>query len=284
MASLILVALLLPLSRHLAEAQGVLAPDGAGGSRRPLLRYETGAEGEVVELKEVEKIHKVEEKQKRSCDTELCKNGYLLGETGTNNCKDPALHSLITTVEPCKDAAMAAGGDIATAHDSAAGFTHFVLQGTVFPDEYPMGCYREANDGPFFFNPSGSPPTNPGKHGATPVCRRNRHMNGTANSNGGCPTDSTHVYTRVLDMFACEILAGCEGYCVNLNNIFEVGNQVTPEAVVDERPPWAKLYNEMPSGCFIRPADGCVYYNTPQAAEPTAPIGIPICNISHYVE
>jgi len=277
MASAILVALLLPLSRPLAETQGMLAPDDARGSRRPLLRYETGAEGEVVELKEVETIHKVEEKQNRSCNTDFCRNGYLLGQEGTNECQDAALHSLITTVGPCEDAARAAGGEIGTPT------THFVLQGVVIIEEYPIGCYREAGDGPFFFNPSGSLPTNPGKHGATPVCRRNRNVNGTTNSNGGCPTDSTHAYQRVLDLSTCQKLASCEGYCKDLNNVFEVGTQVPSEAVRDDREAWTSKYNEMPSGCFIRPEDGCVYYNTPQAAEPTAPKGIPLCNISTYV-
>jgi len=270
MAHLLIIALLLSFARPLGvEAHDVLAPDAV--DTKPLMRQHKEISAvQISAAGEVKQVGDVKQVKKRSCDGDYNCESYILGTPGTNNCADPTLHSLISTREHCKDAAKQAGALNGT------------LNGTVKvlllddQQEYPMGCFKGDNN-TFFFNPAGSPPTKPETHGATPVCRRNRNMNGTADNNAECPAS----YSRVLDADTCKTIAECAGYCHSKNNLFYVGTSVPAEAVTDPRPAWSSKYNEMPKGCFVH-SDGCLYYNVPEDAEPTSPKGIPPCNITAF--
>jgi len=269
MAHLFIVALLLPLSRLLGveAAKVVVAPDAVDDNYKPLMRQQPttvqlSAAGELVEETQV----------KKSLDGDYNCDSYVLGTVSTNDCADATLHSRLETVEHCKDAAKQAGAE---AGNTTNGHPFVLLYDD--QQEYPMGCYKSADSNTFFFNPALHSPSNPETHGATPVCRRNRNVNGTADNNAGCPAS----YDRVLDADTCKTIAECSGYCHSKNNIFYVGMAVPAEAVTDPRPPWTSLYNTMPKGCFLH-TDGCLYYNMPQAAEPTGPIGIPLCNVTAF--
>lgn len=277
MARLLIAVLLVPsLWRGLAIDSAVLSPDGAGGDRRPLMRHhDKGAEASMVHLSpsgEMLKVQRAQGSKQHLSSTDFCSESFILGQANKNNCTDSSLHTLILREAECRAAASEANAQEGT---SALPFTVDYDN----KEKHPIGCFQDANSNIFFYNPNGNWPSSPQEGGGIPVCSRKRFLNGTTNSNGGCPTG----YANIDDEDFCRSMAQCEGYCEE--SVFKVGEPAETNPVQDPpdpRPAWAANYNGMPKGCFIREEDGCVYYNVPQATDPTSPSGIPVCSITTW--
>merc|ERR1712232_267411 len=111
-----------------------------------------------------------------------------------------------------------------------------------------MGCFKEScpenSEGVcYFYNPT---PTEPDEIiDGTPVCHRPKLVNGTVNTNAGCPAG----YAPVTDSERCMEFGACLGYCIGQEFRIDLQN--------------ASLYHQYPKHCFIHKVDGCVYYNRP---------------------
>jgi hypothetical protein len=279
--------------------------------RRPLIRTQSkaddvsaihlGPSGEFVEVNEHR--HHIAQGDSTSSlspppvpvitQMRKCWYSYILGEPDKNECKDKQLHELILNEEHCEFAALQAGAckgpcNSATGHDFNVGLdekgderSNATGADGIYAS-HPLGCFRSrANPNEFYFNPSTSAwPDRPDRGGGTPVCQRRRFHNGTTNADGGCPGK----YEKVLDIDSCRTAADCQGY--GAEDDFLVG-VVTPQEdppPSDRRPDWMQQYDGKPKGCYIRLEDGKVYYNRPRDTMPDAISGIPVCNITRYVE
>jgi len=268
MVHFLITALVLPLWTGIAVS--VVAPDS---DHKPLMRshLEAGAEHSVVHLQaagEVVNMKKHRHKSSTVTKMDTCDKAYVLGEDSSNgrsNCTDPTKQALIYEEALCREAAIEASASPGRAD------AQFVVD-IDHMDKCPIGCFKDKSTNTFFFNPNGDWPINPASIGGTPVCTRRRYMNGTTPT-GGCPTG----YANTLDHDQCRTAAECQGYCIE-DEYFQVG--FGTHTADDETPPWTNNYNDMVSGCHIREADGCVYYNVPRAVAPTSPQGIPVCKIT----
>lgn len=273
------------LSGHI----GVVAQAAAESDRRPAMvrRHQNsddeasvvqlGASGDMVNLERSEQQRSRGAPQEffaskqKSTESDFCSEAYVLGNVDTNNCSDPSLHSLILRQMLCEEAAAEAAGQTGTAD------ARFQLDYEHI-DKYPIGCFKKADSNVFFFNPNGDWPLHQASGGGVPVCSRRRFENGTTDQDNGCPAN----YAKILDIDTCRAAAECEGYCTH-SSLFHVGIRGPtddPQIATDPRPSWVSRYDLRPSGCFINHEDGCVYFNEPQATAPSAPVGIPMCNIS----
>jgi len=166
MANLLIVALLLTLSRPLA-AEGIIAP---------VMRHQPKAVVELFASGDFEELEDRESPGETRSDDTSCRNSYLLGKTGTNECEDDTLETLIDTVAACELAADEAGAARGDVNDTKGAAHGKFVDGLDLQLQYPKGCYKVgdplnlAAPGSFFFNPSLHDPTHPGKHGAR--CRR----------------------------------------------------------------------------------------------------------------
>merc|ERR1711924_286609 len=78
-------------------------------------------------------------------------------------------------------------------------------------DKHPKGCFMipcgHGTGTSYFYNPIGDMPLEPV---GTPVCSRPKFLNGTDNSNGGCPAG----YANIMHEEVCQQTAGCLGHCI----------------------------------------------------------------------
>lgn len=301
MSHLLTLALLLPsLWRGLAiESKGEgLMRRHAGGAESSAVHL--GPSGEFVEMEghvrlarqapaEADSMAKYAE-----AEADFCGEAYILGTADKNECVDSTKHHLILRESLCRAAAEAAGVQAGTrVANATAGITSNFVVDTDNINKHPIGCFQSSSsgdNGAFFYNPAGDWPTNPGQNGGTPVCHRARYQNAST-TDGTCPTTG---YARIdegtnAEEEDCRTVGECQGYC-RTENLFRVGAEPATNPIqnpVDARPTWAQTYNNMPKGCFIRPADGCVYFNYPQSSgDPTNPHNtngyIPVCEIGKW--
>lgn len=241
--------------------------------REPKSEVSFGAGGSLTQVKahdhtqpknkgddEIDKEDKEEVDSNEDSAIDFCDYDFPLGTILTNNCTDDR-HERILDMGECRQAAVQANAK--TTGDFELGYDWY--------DKHPEGCFTEkCNDADgddaapcYFYNPSPTLPSNIVK--GTPVCKRPKLQNGTADTNGGCPKD----YHPVTNEARCMEFATCLTHCVG-----------QPEFRINVAN--ASLYNQYPKYCFIHPDDGCVYFNEPRAGmpDPTAPVGMPICNVT----
>jgi len=294
MSHLLTLALLLPsLWRGLAiESKGeALMRRHAGGAESSAVHL--GPSGEFVEMARQAPAEADHMAKYAEAEADFCGEAYILGTADKNECVDSTKHHLILRESLCRAAAEAAGVSAGTREANATAVPPITSNFVVDIDninKHPIGCFKDKNNDAFFYNPAGDWPTNPAASGGTPVCHRVRYQNAST-TDGTCPTTG---YAR-LDAGTndeeenCRTVGECSGYC-RTENLFRVGAAPATNVVqnpVDPRPTWAQTYNNMPKGCFIRPGDGCVYFNYPQSSgDPTNPYNtngyIPVCSIAPW--
>jgi len=215
---------------------------------------------------------------------DYCNADFPLGNDLSNGCSS-ADHTLIIDKSDCRQAAIQAG--INMGYDFDVPYDHYML--------HPEGCFTASCDAPkwlltsevsaiqalnpigqcYWYNPS---PTLPDAiESGQPVCKRPKIINGTENSNTGCPAD----YQAITTEAKCREFASCLGHCLGEGYGGFLINK-------DD----AGLYNNFPKYCFIRhdEFDQCVYFNEPRPGvvdDPTNPVGTPLCNVSaitHFPE
>lgn len=208
-------------------------------------------------------------------ETDMCDVDYPMGKDACH-CADEEKHSLILQEEMCIQAANEAG--------VTAPVGHFRI-GAEFFHKRPKGCFKyECSEDPkgvcYFFNPIGNIPhkcdTNNTELAASnstpevkglPVCKRAKFLNGTVDSNEGCPTG----YDVIMNENNCSEAGICLGYCEGAE---------FREAMANE-----SRRDEFPEGCFIHKStnksQGCVFYNPPLEGwgKPKKPVGTPICQV-----
>lgn len=204
-------------------------------------------------------------------ESDFCDEAFVYGSYGTSDCGTDAAVSPIEREELCSDAA-----DVMhLSRGKPAEGMPFEVNLNYY-DVYPRGCFKKDGEDTLWFNPFGALPANPAGD-SKPVCHRPKYVLGTNDTNdGGFSADDD--YGRLLDEDECRTFAECLGHCSPEE--FRVGvNASWPSH--DERPASSGLawYDKRPKGCFINPDDNCVYFNVPQDAEPTEPVGAPVCKI-----
>jgi len=208
---------------------------------------------------------------------DMCDVDYPLGNESTCDCVDTTHHSIILDEEMCKEAAKEAGLHAAEGK--------FMIHSAWF-DKHPKGCFKDkctsdASDQSqcYFYNPATSRQTKcvTGVHRdsvtGVPVCKRDRFVKGTPDTNGGCLVGGTvHAdYGVIMDEDHCVETAICMGDA--LGEEFRVD-------VLD-----ASLHDTHPLGCYIdtkEGGDGKVRYNPPHenVVAPRFPKGTPLCNVT----
>jgi len=230
---------------------------------------------------------------------DYCNWDFPLGDPATNDCLDSnhakvGHHLMNATVHAnegmpdCLEAMHQAGVNKTT---------DFKIENTDDYGKFPSGCFTQpctaAGDrgheevagvvvNPlgqcYFYNPTPTIPavadlalqTIPG----TPVCKRDRIVYGTANTNGDpaeghCPDGYQQITTREK----CEEFAGCMSHCP--------GEELGGFSINTMD---ASVYDQFPKYCFLstHQAHNCVYFNEPRPGmvDPVRPIGIPLCNVS----
>jgi len=217
--------------------------------------------------------------ESRARESDMCDVDYPLGNEGTCDCADSANHQIILQEEMCVQAAFEAG--VSTPLGS------FRLQ-PEWTNHHPKGCFKDTcSSDPkgqcYFFNPIGNLPAQcagtthllngdaaPQVTGV-PVCRRAKYLNGTADTNGGCPDQ----YGVIMNENNCSEAATCLGDGTGSEFRVDVLNE--------------SQHDHYPLGCFVNSGpgqDGKVYFNAPLAGRsttanpPTNPLGTPICNVT----
>jgi hypothetical protein len=232
--------------------------------------------------------------QAKKMDTKIntCNDDYPLGQLNVNECTEQHFDYPILNREVCVEAAAEAG--VTTVHSKFDIAKEWYYK-------HPRGCFKvpcseahsatghaadteqdekdaaetHANGGYcYFFNPVGeNPPSAANQLTGVPVCYRPKMINGTIDDSTkavNCRDGFRTIETLNDCQFAAECLGLCKGHS------FDIDSTVNLD------------YNKYPEGCFIHPADGCVYLNTKpnqvagQAAwgNPTNPEGTPLCNVT----
>jgi len=167
---------------------------------------------------------------------EFCDYDFPMGKDDSSNCSDASNHSLILEESMCVEAGVESGAT--TTHDS------FKISQD-WEGQRPKGCFKyecaeAANKVCYFYNGDGDWPTAPK---GSPVCSRPKYLNGTKDTNGGCPTG----YEVIQNEDSCAATANCLGYAAAAE--FRIGTQNASKTL------------ESPLGCFIHNGDGHVYFN-----------------------
>jgi len=194
---------------------------------------------------------------------DYCDIDFPLGNDGTNNCSH-AEHALITDPNVCEEAAARSGATTLQGH--------FEVTGAPYAETRPKGCFKEAcgdNNTCYFFNEYGGWP-GPSIDG-TPVCHRPKLLNGTKDTNGGCPA----TYAVIDHEDVCRQAANCWDIPID-RETFRIGFD----------PRNASKHLLYPRGCFIdvstEPAK--VFFNPDEGGESGTNVkGIPICNVTSTV-
>lgn len=231
------------------------------------------------------------------------------GNVANSECTTPSEEELILNHDACQEAVLAAvNAGITDAtygcmSSACATYTGTASPGTmnadsIYKEHYPMGCFKSANSNVFYFNPVGAKP-NPLEHnwttvagrGGFPICTRHRYWNGSTSTATPPATTCHNQYyiaidqkgTDPVDLTHSEGIDNCRtaGQCLTYSmvDMFQVGDPPPPRAnpngntfePLDPRPTWAREYNYMPKGCFIRETDGNMYWNAPQTLDPSDP-------------
>jgi len=200
---------------------------------------------------------------------DMCNYDYLAGAGSSDNCTDKHHHHILES-EMCLEAARKLG------LPTLGEFEGFRTESVDFYKR-PRGCWKgscnKAGGQCLFFNAVPLWPEAPIV--GTPICRRPRLVNGTANTDGGnssCPAD----YTVVTDETFCSEAADCLGLCAGKE--FRVGEKNRSE------------HEFYPQGCFVHAVEGCVYLNPsyPKTSNgtwtPSRPVGMPICTVTKSAE
>lgn len=200
---------------------------------------------------------------------DLCKIDYPLGVPDTNDCVDINNHTVVLDEAMCREAARLSNAS------AGGGETSPFLVAEEYSDYFPFGCFKIHGKPEYYFNPAGGYPKWPM---GIPICYKDKFKNGTTGANDGCPRG----FQKILDDLTCRETALCLGLCINEDN-YEYGVNVSAPAE-DTRQADAWKYDNFPRGCFIKPDDGCVYYNVPRDYTPAGPIsGTPLCNVTTVV-
>lgn len=200
--------------------------------------------------------------EEEQSSSDFCNDDFPVGIENTNNCSDPAEHSIITQENMCIEAARVT--DVITPSNV------FVLA-SEWTTQYPKGCFKyscdQANPDEFgnttcyFYNPIAIIPS--GSIKGSPVCVRPKHLMGTQNTQGGCPTG----YQKIMDETICSATAGCLSLGGGAD--FRIGEHNASRHLL------------FPDGCFVNNENGKVYFNPPSAlGTGTNVLGTPICIVS----
>lgn len=289
-AFLYLVLLALPRGAVTAASSGILRrEDGRSHEVTTVL----DSDGRLVEVK-AHTAHELAQgpEPDGSISEEDCDQEPILGLADSNNCSDMTKHALIIDKATCERAMILSGGK----KDEVMGFD--IADGTAQADEnqdrHPSGCFisacgsvkghkvaeRNDFDVPCFYFNQKEWPAHPGEYGGTPVCFRDRYLNGSTYTNGKNEEEETwnddescpEGYQVVMNETQCRSTAVCLG--MKQAEEFRVGTTNHSEN---------SLY---PIGCF-QLADDDMYMFNPEIYEadgtrriPTAATGIPVCNVS----
>jgi hypothetical protein len=196
---------------------------------------------------------------------QMCNYDYVAGTGSSDNCTDKQHHHILES-EMCLEAARKLG------LPTLGEFEGFRTESVDFYKR-PRGCWKgacnKAGGQCLFFNAVPLWPEAPIV--GTPICRRPRLVNGTANTDGGnssCPAD----YSVVTDETFCSEAADCLGLCAGAE--FRVGMKNRTE------------HDFYPQGCFVHAVEGCVYLNPSYPKPdggvwtPSRPVGMPICTVT----
>lgn len=193
---------------------------------------------------------------------ETCNDDFELGTENSNECNpaDPGKQDPVDEEAMCMRAA--------TAANVTAPRTTFVIHDSYY-DKRPAGCFMfSCSEDPkgvcFFYNNNPETPRNPQ---GTPVCLRNKYVNGTKDTKGGCPEG----YENLLDIASCRKASKCWTWCDE--DSFDVNAQNNSK------------YHDYPQGCFINEKTNCFAYNTIKKSmgEPSNPHGMPVCVVSQQL-
>lgn len=211
-----------------------------------------------------------------------CNTPYILGKANPNKTECfNTHHTQILTEEKCKLAAEAANATMPPnwVVTEAGGWRNIRPRGCfMMPCAHNATHHNNGREGTtsgtcYFYNPIGNDPSGP--IGGTAVCEGTMFYDGTNDTNGKKVGECPDGYGTILKEDPCEEAAEClkhrlaaQTRVANLN---------------------ASKYNDYPLGCLINHDDNKVYFNAPKnesdPADPTAPIGIPICKlkkITHF--
>lgn len=197
-------------------------------------------------------------------DLAICNIDFIRGPVNSTNCSDTTQHALILEESLCRQAAEYS--------NAMAGVHAGPNSSMILPVNYeyfkPRGCFKEAcTESPtgvcYVLNEIGDWPSHPEGEA---ICSRPKNLNGTQDSNWGCPTG----YGVIDDPETCESVANCLSKTAGEPFIIGTYN--------------ASRHLDYPRGCFIDSEDDKVYYNSASPlGEGLNVRGTPICNVTNVV-
>jgi len=195
-------------------------------------------------------------------DLNLCNDAFQKGSANSNDCAE-TWHVLITDWPTCDAAAKLSCPDTNNTPPvyDCLGFP-FEISGD-WQRKYPKGCFINANDAKWYYNPVGDIPS--GTITGTPVCVEKQYVSGTAGSRSTCPSG----YSTINDEMECRSAAVCRSFCTYQE--FRVLNTTTED--------------QRPKGCH-QLSDGCLQFNN-KSEDPecdvggTSCTGVPLCKVAH---